>query len=401
MPFYTYIVKSPEGKTVTGTIEAYSPASAGDLLRQRNYVVISLLERKAGLLARFQRFQGISLAERAVFARQLATMFSAGIPLGDALDILHSQAESERMKEALGEMVGDIQGGASLSKSMAKYPDVFPKVMVALVEAGEASGKLDLILNELAQNTEKERDFQSKTQGALIYPAIIFFAMIVVFLIITVFVVPRLADLYADIGVDLPLPTKILIWVSNVLTGGWGILLPLFGLAIYGIARYAQTEKGKYQISGLTFSFPVFGKLNKEAELARFSRTLGLLLGAGVPITQALEIVAHAMGNVLYEKAILDAAAKVQKGIPLSTPIKADPNFPPILGQMISVGEETGKLDEVLTKVSSFFESQAEQSVRNVSAALEPLVMIVLGVMVGLLVLSIITPIYDVTGQIH
>lgn len=399
MPFYTYVVKNQEGKTVTGTIEAASPAYATDLLNQRNYIVISLIEKKVGLLERLQRLGGVSLSERAVFARSLSTMFSAGVPLGDAIDILRAQAESERMKEALGEMIGDLQGGISLSKSMTKYPDVFPKVMVALVEAGEASGKLDLILNELADNLEKERDFEGKTKGALIYPAIVFLAMGAVFFIITVFVVPRLADLYTQIGAELPLPTRVLIAISNLLTGGWGILLPLLAVATYGAVRYLKTEKGKYQVANFTFNFPVFGKLNKEAELARFSRTLGLLLGAGVPITQALEIVAHAMGNILYERTILAAAKQVQKGIPLSVPIKADPNFPPILGQMIAVGEETGRLDEVLTKVSRFFESQAEQSVRNVSSAIEPLVMIVLGVMVGLLVFSIITPIYNLTTK--
>lgn len=385
---------------MTGTIEAPSTVLAGDLLREKNYVVISLTERKiGGLQALLQRFRGVTLSHKVVFTRQLSTMFSAGVPLSDALEILHAQSENERLQEVLGEMVSDVQGGISLSKSMAKYPDVFSKVMVALIEAGEASGKLDLILNQLAESMENDREFQSKTQGALIYPAIILLAMVVVFVIISVFVVPRLSALYADIGVQLPLQTRILIGISNLLLGGWWAFLAFFIFGGYGLYRYAISEKGKYKIAEFTFQFPVFGKLSKESELARFSRTLGLLLSAGLPINQALEIVAGAMGNVLYKDAVLAAEKQVLRGVPLSVPIKADPNFPPILAQMIAVGEETGKLDEVLTKVAVFFESQAGETVKNLSAALEPLIMIVLGVMVGLLVISIITPIYTLTTQ--
>ena len=400
MPIYTYLVKDPAGKTITGVIEAPNPSSAGDLLRERRYTVISLTEKKAGVLADIlKRFRGVSMREKTMFARQLATMISAGVPLADALEILRSQTESERMGEVLAGMLGDIQGGTSLSKSMAKYPDVFTRVMVALVQAGEASGKLDQLLSQLADHMEKERDFQGKTRGALIYPAIIALAMGAVFLVMIFFVVPSLTDLYTEIGVELPLMTRILIGISQLFTGGWIFMLILLGGGGYAFYRYSHSGKGKYQLAELAFRFPVFGKLAKESELARFTRTLGILLGAGVPINQALETVAAAMGNILYRDAILAAGEQVVRGVPLSVPIRADPNFPPLLSQMIAVGEETGKLDEVLLKVAVFFENQAEESVKNLSAALEPLIMIVLGVMVGLLVLSIITPIYNLTTQ--
>jgi len=282
---------------------------------------------------------------------------------------------------------------------MAKHPDVFDKVTVALVEAGEASGKLDLLLTQLADNLEKERDFRSKTRGALIYPAVIGIAMVAVFIIMMIFVVPRLTSLYEDIGADLPLPTKILIAISNLLVNGWWALLAVLGVGGFIAYKYLSTDKGKYRLANFTFKFPIFGKLNKESELARFSRTLGLLIGAGIPITQALEIVANAMSNVLYRDSILAAEKQVEKGVPLSVPIRADPNFDPLISQMIAVGEETGKMDEVLGKVAGFFESQAETSIKNLSTALEPIILVVLGVMVGGLVLSIITPIYNLTTQ--
>ena len=401
MPIYNYIVKDIAGKTINGTVEAPNPTLAGDILRERKYVVISLAEKKAaGLLTGIlERFRGVKIGEKTIFARQLSTMISAGLPLTNALEILRVQTQSERMREVLNGMISDVQGGSSLAKSMVKYPDVFGKVTVSLVEAGEASGKLDTLLSQLADNMEKERDFQSKTRGALIYPAVISVAMVGVFIIMMIFVVPRLTALYSDIGAELPLPTRILIGISNLLVHGWWALLVLGGLVGFGFIRYLQTEKGKYQLANFTFKFPIFGKLSKESELARFARTLGLLAGAGIPITQALEIVAAAMSNILYRDAILAAEKEVEKGVPLSVPIRNNPNFDPLIAQMIAVGEETGKLDEVLDKVAGFFEGQAEQSVKNLSTALEPIILVVLGVMVGGLVLSIITPIYNLTTQ--
>jgi len=401
MPVYNYIIKDPTGKTITGTVEAPDITLAGDILRERKYVVISLTEKKeGGLIEQFlQRFRGVKLSEKTVFARQLATMVSAGLPLTNALEILRVQSATEQMREVLGGMLADVQGGSSLAKSMSKYPEVFDKVTVSLVEAGEASGKLDLLLTQLADNIERERDFQSKTRGALVYPAVIGVAMLAVFIIMMVFVVPRLAALYADIGAELPLPTKILIGISNILVHGWWAVLIFSGLIGYFAYYYLRTEKGKYKVAAFTFKLPIFGKLSKDSELARFSRTLGLLIGAGVPITQALDIVAAAMSNILYRDAILAVENVRHRGVPLSIPIRADPNFDPLISQMIAVGEETGKLDEVLEKVAKFFESQAEQSVKNLSTALEPAILIVLGVMVGGLVLSIITPIYNLTTQ--
>ena len=401
MPIYNYIVKDSTGKTISGTVEAPNTTLAGDILRERSYVVVSLVEKTTGGFFQqlLERFRGVTLGEKTIFARQMATMVSAGLPLTNAMEILRIQAGSERMKEVLGGMLADVQGGNSLAKSMAKHPDVFDKVTVALVEAGEASGKLDLLLTQLADNLEKERDFRSKTRGALIYPAVIGVAMVGVFIIMMIFVVPRLTALYEDIGADLPLPTKILIAISNLLVHGWWALLVVLGVGGFIAYKYLSTDKGKYRLANFTFKFPIFGKLNKESELARFSRTLGLLVGAGIPITQALEIVANAMSNVLYRDSILAAEKQVEKGVPLSVPIRADPNFDPLISQMIAVGEETGKMDEVLGKVAGFFEAQAETSIKNLSTALEPIILVVLGVMVGGLVLSIITPIYNLTTQ--
>jgi len=401
MSIYNYIVKDPAGKSLTGTVEAPSMARAGDILRERRYVVVTLTEKKsAGFLGALQeQFRGVTLGEKTVFARQLSTMVSSGLPITNALEILRAQAESEKMQTVLNSMLGELQGGTSLSKSMEKHPEVFDKVTVALVAAGEASGKLDILLSQLADNMEKEQDFQAKTRGALIYPAVIGVAMVMVFILMMVFVVPRLTALYEDIGADLPIATKVLIGISNLLVNGWWAALILAGGGGYALWKWAQGEKGRYQMAEISFKMPIFGKLNRQSEHARFARTLGLLSAAGIPITQSLEITAAAMSNILYRDSILAAEKQVERGIPLSVPVRQDKNFEPLLAQMIAVGEETGKLDEVLDKVANFFEGQASQLVKNLATAIEPVILVALGVMVGLLVLAIISPIYQLTTQ--
>lgn len=401
MPIFTYVAKDQEGRTRTGAVEASNLDGAREVLREKRYIIVSIAERKEGALGVYlKRIRGVSLGQKAFFARQLSMMVAAGLPLADALEVLRNQSESPRMREVLTGILNDVQGGAALSKSMHKYPDVFSRDFAALVEAGEASGKVEIMLMNLAEKLEKEQEFQGKTRGAFIYPSIIVFAMGVVFIIMVVFVIPRLATMYEGMGASLPLPTLVMMQISKLLTKGWWLLLILLGLGIFLLRQFSSAEYGRYKIAEFTFKFPIFGKLSKETQLAAFCRTLGLLTGAGVPITQALEITAGAMTNVLYRDAILNAVKQVEKGIPLSTPLKADPNFPPILPQIIAVGEETGKLDEVLAQLAGSFEMEAAQSVKNITAALEPMIMIILGVIVGVFVISIIAPIYQLTSQL-
>jgi len=401
MPAYAYVVKTQKGEELTGLVEAADIDSARELLREKQYVVISLVEKKkASLLSVITRFRGVSLETKGLFTRQLASMVAAGVPLPNALEILRDQIDNPRMMEAIGGMIRDLQGGMSLSKSLGKYPDIFSRVYITLVEAGEASGKLEDILLNLAEKLEKDRSFNSKTRGAFIYPAVIVTAMIGVFVIMVVFVIPRLSAMYESIGAELPLPTKIMMGISNALVRGWWAIIIAVGAAVYFSRRFAISEYGKYRLAEITFKLPIFGKLNKEVQLASFCRTLALLVGRGVPITQSLDIVSEAMTNVLYRDAVRDAAKQVERGIPLSVPLKASPNFPPILSQMVKVGEETGRMDDVLGKLAVFFENEAEQTVRNLSSAIEPLIIIFLGVVIGIFVISIITPIYQLTSQL-
>ena len=326
-------------------------------------------------------------------------MITAGLPLTQAIDILFKQESDPRLRDIVGQLFRDVESGNTLNQSLAKYPEVFSRIYVNLVKAGEASGSLDKVLTRLADNEEKMREFKSQVKGAFIYPIIVVVVMIIVFVVMMVFVVPKLTSMYKDLGAELPLPTKILIGLSDVFTHQFYIPL-ILAIAAVGFYRYfSKTDVGIRQMAELQFKIPVFGKLRKQSELTEFSRTLSLLVSAGIPILEALSIVSDAIDDPIYRDALKDAARQVERGASLSTPLKADPHFPPLLSQMVAVGEETGKLDEVLMKVSNFFESETEIALKGLTSALEPMIMIFLGVLVAALVISIILPIYKLTSS--
>ncbi|NIQ32165.1 MAG: hypothetical protein GTN80_00700, partial [Nitrososphaeria archaeon] len=284
--------------------------------------------------------------------------------------------------------------------SMRKYPDVFSHIFVALVEAGEASGKVEPILLDLADKLEQEREFRGKIMGALIYPIIVVVVMAGVFLIMTFFVMPRLIAMYKDIGAEMPLLTRVLLGVSGLIVR-WFWLLPIGAvLGFLAFRQFISTDYGRRRWDEFVFLIPVAGKLVREVQLTEFCRTLSLLMGAGVPITQCLEIVSEVVGSSIYQEAIRKARKEVEKGSPLSSPIGAEPSFPPMIPQMIAVGEETGKIDEALAKVSDFFASEVERTIKTISVVLEPLLLVLLALIVGPFVISIITSIYGLTASL-
>lgn len=383
-------------------MEAAAEKAAVQLLRDQGYIVISLTPKSEGfdLQAFFHKFRGVSEDEKVNATRQLATMVTAGLPLAQSLEILQGQVGSSPFfREVLGEATRDVQAGSSLSQSLAKYPEIFPPVYLSLIRAGEASGTLDQILTRLADTMEKQRDFRSKTKGAMLYPAIVSIAMVGVFILMIVFVIPKLSEMYKSVGADLPLPTKVMLGIADLFTRRWWLLAILLVTGIFGFRKFSQTEVGQHKLAVLSLRLPIFGKLNTKTQLTEITRTLGMLVGSGIPIVEALEISAGASSNILFKEAVADAARSVERGVPLSEPFRTAKVFPPIVPQMIAVGEQTGKVDDVLMKVSKFFEAEAEQMTKNLSTALEPVIMIVLGGMVGLLIFSIITPIYQLTSK--
>jgi type IV pilus assembly protein PilC len=366
-------------------------------LRGKGLTVISLKMVGEGanipFASMFNRVSGNDLVQ---FTQQLATMLNSGLPLTDALDLFQSQSRPS-MSKVLGEIAHDIQGGSSLGDALARHGKIFSSVYVALVRAGEAAGKLDEVLNRLAENEEKSREFRSKTKSALIYPAIVVVAMTGVIAVLMIFVIPQMTEMYESFGAELPFATVLLIWISNLFRTLWWLVLILGAAGMYFLGQWRKTATGGRKIDELLLKVPVFGPLRVKIILTEFARTLSLLVGAGISILEALQIVSQAMENIVFEDAVKKAAKGVEKGLPLAAMLARQQVFPPIMSQMVAVGEETGELDVILGKVAKYFEMEAEALIKNLTTAIEPIIMIVLGVVVGFIVFAIITPIYKIT----
>jgi len=400
MRFFSYKTKTKEGITKKGIIEAASLKQASGVLRKRGFFIIELTEKKESFFKSFAAtFQKVKKDDIAEFTRQLATMLTAGLPLTDCLILLRDQTDNQPFAKIIDGIIGEVQGGTSLKNAFSKYPYIFDRLYISLVGAGESAGALDKVLVRLADTLEKEKEFRSKTQGALIYPAIILVAMIIVIFIMMVFVIPKLTAMYKDFNVDLPTSTKILIAISGFSTKFFPLIAIVIMVGFIALKVWTQTPVGSRQYDELTLKIPLWGKIKKLISLTEFTRTLGLLISAGIPILEALKIVAGACDSAVYKDSITQAAKEVERGLPLGVPISYDANFPPIVGQMLKVGEESGKTDEVLIKLSAFFEAESEHLVKALTTAIEPIIMVVLGLGVGFIVLSVLTPIYNLTSQ--
>jgi len=394
MKRFRYKAIDKTGRVVTGEVEAADSSQAARLVRGKGFVVVSLRPLKVNPLSLLVKYrERATHADLTTFTRQLATMVNAGLPITEALLILRSQVKGV-IQKAAAKILADVEGGESLSTAFSHHPKIFSPTYVALIKSGEVGGVLDKVLLKLADNLEKQQEFQGKVKGALIYPAIIIGGMILVSLVMLTFVIPRLTSLYTEFDAELPLVTRILISVSGFLSRFWVFFLILLGAAFYGFRLYQKTKVGRRKIDALIFRIPIVGELNRQIILADLARTLSLMVGSGVSILEALNISAGVVGNTVISDALKDAAKQVEKGF------KHPEAFPFILSQMVAVGEETGKMDEVLQKVSHIFEVDSDQKVKTLTSAVEPLVLILLGVGVAFLVVAIILPIYNLTTQL-
>jgi len=399
MSIFTYTAKNTHGETIKGKVEAQNKAQAASILIGRKLLVIEVVPISDAGLAIFNNLLNKVKHEDLVnFTRQLATMIGAGLSLAKALSILREQ-DNPAMAEVVSNLLRDIESGSTFSEALQKQPDVFNRIYIQLVKAGEIGGVLDQVLEKLAENLEKDRVFRAKTKGAMIYPIIVLVAMVVVGFVMMIFVVPKLSEMYADFGAELPLPTLILISLANFMTRFWWLFIVAAAGGFLALRRWYKTPLGERKIDQFLLKMPIIGALRQRIILTNFSRTLSLLLGSGVPLLNSLLIVSQAMGSVLYRNAMAEVAKKVEKGVSLSRALAVYDLFPGILHQMLAVGEETGKLDEVLLKLSVYFEAESEQAVKNLTSAMEPLIMVVLGLGVGAMVIAIIMPIYSLTSQ--
>lgn len=400
MEKFDYLAVTKSHKKVKGQVEAVSQAQAIEVLRSKELFVVSLnkIEVLPPWLQWLNRFQRVKRKDVVHFTRQLATMIKAGLPLTTALSILKYQSNMA-MAKLVDDVLRDVEGGGSFYKALAKHKDVFDTVYLALIQSGETAGVMDKVLIRLANNLEKQAEFRAKTKNALIYPIIITTAMVIVAIVMMVFVIPKLTSLYDEFGAELPIMTKVLIGISNFMVKTWYVWIGLVGVGGYGLWQWKKTEIGREVWDKQVLKIPIFGPLKTKIILTEITRTLALLVEAGVSIIEALGIVAGTAGNVLFSKSIHKTAKEVEKGIPLAAAVGQFEHFPVIVSQMLAVGEETGKIDEVMMNLSGYFESESEQAVKGLTTAIEPLMMILLGVGVAFLVIAIVLPIYNLTSQ--
>lgn len=400
MKRFNYKAKDKNGKLVTGEVEATDEKSAAKLVHKKDLLVLSISPVFENPISFIRNLKDkITPSDISTFTRQLATMVAAGLPITESLIILKAQAKGS-MSKVVSQILADIEGGESMSKAFMKHPTIFSPTYIALIKSGEAGGVLDVVLVKLADNLEKQQEFKGKVKGALIYPAIIIIGMVIVAFVMMIFVIPKLTSLYGEFNATLPLPTRILIGISNLATKLWPLTLGALIFGAYGFKAYRDTPEGRYKTDELIFKIPIIGELQKQVVLTELTSTLSLMTGAGVSILEGLNITAGVVGNSVMSDALKDVSSQVEKGFPVSFAFAKHPDvFPFILSQMIAVGEETGKMEEVLSKVSHVFETESDQKVKTLTASVEPIVMVILGLGVGFLVISIILPIYNLTSQ--
>ncbi len=400
MPIFTYKARDFNGADHKGTIETVDASRAARLLSKKGLVVTSIKEQKSAAPVFSKLFNRVSFDELVISTRQLATMIESGLVLSESLNILVGQQSNLTFKTVWEEVLRDVNSGLDLASALRKHPDVFPSLYVSLVKAGEQAGNLDVVLTEMANNLERDREFRSRVKGAMVYPIMVLGMMFVVMSIMMFFVIPRLTSLYTQSDIDLPLPTKILIGTSDFLLGYWWLLLIMTVVGIFAFKRWVSTPDGKYTFDAFLLKVPIVGKIITSTSLTSFTRTFGLLITAGVPILDSIAIVSDVTSNSVYKKALNETKTGVERGLTMSAQLEEVGVFPKIVSQMYRVGEETGKVDKISFKLAEYFESEADHMVKNLTVILEPVMLIILGIGVGFLVLSIILPIYKLTTSI-
>lgn len=397
---YKAVTKS--SKVVQGLIDAKDSGEVVKYLRAKELMPITVSEEKGGSMFKLSAaFHKVKVGDVVMFTRQLSSMLTAGLTLLRSLEIFKEQVQNPAMMEVMEGIVNDVENGKSFSAAISKYPDVFSNIYVSLIKAGEKSGLLDKVLLRLADNMEKQQKLRSTIKGALMYPVIVVVLMVVVIVVMMIFVIPQLTNLYKNLNVELPLPTQIVMTLSDVTIKFWPIVLGVVVLLFFLYKKWSKTEDGLLIVDNLKLKMPVFGKLIKQTILAEFSRTFGLLVGTGTLVVEALVETADTAGNIYYRNAIKDVAKQVEKGVSIGDAMAYYALFPPMLVQLVKIGEQTGKVDETLVKASEYFEGEVSQSVKTLTTAMEPFIMIILGVGVAFLIMSVITPIYSLISSIQ
>jgi type IV pilus assembly protein PilC len=399
MPVFVWVAQTKKGRKLKGEIDAANEAIALSQLKKRNFTVKKLKAKPKDILGNISFLKPkVTRKDLMVFTRQFSTMIDAGLPLVQGLTILAEQSENPTFKVVLKEITKDVEGGSTLAEAMKKHTKIFDALFVNLVAAGEMGGMLDTILRRLAQFIEKAEKLKSQIKGAMTYPIVVMAVAFIVIAVILVFVIPVFEDMFKSFGSALPTPTQMVVNMSRFLKSNihW-VIIALIAL-IYGFKRYRDTAAGKKVTDSLLLKLPVFGNLLKKTAVARFTRTLGTMISSGVPILDALEIVAKTAGNVVIEEIIYEVRGSIAEGQTIAEPLSENDIFPGMVIQMIAVGEATGALDSMLEKIADFYDEEVDAAVAALTSMLEPLLMVFLGGSIGGLVIAMYLPIFDMAS---
>jgi type IV pilus assembly protein PilC len=386
---------------VTGQMEASTPQALAAQLREQRIMATSVREKPEPLRLKIPGFGGkVKDKDLTVFTRQIATMINAGLPLVQSLEVLASQQPNKQFKRILTKIREDVEGGSTFAASLKQHPTVFTPLYMSMVEAGEAGGFLDTVLNRLAGYIEKSMTLRRKVKGAMIYPATIITVAVAVVIFLLIFVIPTFKALFEGFGAALPLPTRIVLEASRLVRTHVVTVLGAFVGTVFALRFYYRTEKGKKVIDSLLLRLPIIGQLIRKVSVAKFTRTLGTLVSSGVPILDGLNITARVAGNKVVEEAILKTRSSIAEGKTIADPLGASGIFPPMVVQMISVGEQTGALDSMLAKIADFYDAEVDQAVSNLTTLLEPIMIVFLGVVVGGVIIAMYLPIFKLVTVI-
>lgn len=399
MQKFQYKAKNNRGEIVAGMVKANNQSEAEQILIKHNLVPTEMINDKQEIFANIF-VSKVSARDRAVFSRQLATMLSAGLSLTKSISILITQSRTKQIKDIFLEVYKDLEEGYSLSSALAKHPECFDRVYVSVVSSGESTGKLDLVLNELANQLEKDSQFSSKVKSSLYYPIFIFSVLIVAGVLLLAFVIPKLRSMFDQSGQDLPIMTKILLGMSTFMQSWWWLVIILIAGIVIFLRFWSNTPAGARVINNFQITLPGVRGIFEGLYMYRFTRIMSMLVGAGVPLLDALRIGATVIDNVIYEESIMGISNQVERGVPLSTEMLKDPYFPPLIGQMIAVGEETGELDKVLSKVADYYEESTSNITKTISSLVEPAILVLVGLSVAFIVFAIYLPIYQLNSSV-
>jgi type IV pilus assembly protein PilC len=395
MAAFAYDAINAEGLEMSGVIHAPDLSTARDQLQLRGLLAQSLRERSATGERGATRFKKVKPKSLQVFARQFATMIAAGVSVVTALVTLEEQTDDKYLAEVIADVRSDVEGGVILSKALARHPKVFSRLFVAMVESGESSGTLDAVLDRVAVQIEKETQIKRRVKGAMIYPAVVltFASLVLTFMLL--FIIPVFVKVFDQLHGNLPMLTQIVMQASYALRHWWFVIFPAIAGLIFAFRRLKQTEQGRQLWDRFKLRIPMhIGEVVHKIALARFSRTLSTLISSGVDIIKALEITGATAGNWVVEQSLAQIKTRVHEGVPISQPLQEDPVFPPMVGQMVKIGEETGELDGMLGKVADFYEDEVDTSIQSLTSIIEPLLIICVGAMVGTIVISMYLPMF-------